>query len=91
MSIKRLTEEESLAAMEMTVKRALDEVAMMTEAELKATPSATTGACCLYTFGVSSCTSSTTYNACRQAAANTGTVFQWTANTSCSSVRCPPS
>jgi hypothetical protein len=87
--IKTLTAEESLAAMKSTLERAEQELAALSQKELAANPAAPTGACCLYTYGVASCTGGVTYAGCQQAAANTGTMFKWTAGKSCTQTTCP--
>ena len=83
--LRDLSEDESRKAMREVVERATGEAKALSEEE----PAASTGACCLYTFGVSSCTSGLTYNGCRKAAQNTGTMFKWTQGKSCSQVSCP--
>lgn len=89
MAIKELNHEESMSALRKTVEKAEILAQSLTADELKATPNAGTGACCLYTYGTSSCTGGITQTACAKAAANTGTMYSFTEGKSCSQVSCP--
>ena len=87
--VKDLSEKESREAMKNAIEKATEEARALSEADLKLDSKAPTGACCLYTFGVSSCTDGVTEKACRTAASNTGTMYKWKKGKSCSEISCP--
>ncbi len=87
--IKELNDKESREAMKNAIESATEEAKALSEADLKLDDKAPTGACCLYTYGVSSCTGSITEKACRTAANNTGTMYKWKKGKSCSEISCP--
>jgi Ni,Fe-hydrogenase I small subunit len=89
MATRELTHDESIEALRETVERAQSLAQEYSAEELANDAEMSTGACCLYTYGVSSCTSGITQTACARAAANTGTMYKFTAGKSCSQVRCP--
>ena len=87
--MRDLSEDESRKAMREVVERATEEAKALSEEETKLNAVAPTGACCLYTFGVSSCVSGLTFDGCRKAARNTGTMFKWTQGKTCAQESCP--
>ena len=96
--MRKLGHEESMEALssakakkvfETALKQATSEVKKLTKEQLKSTPRAPTGACCLYTYGVSSCTNGMTESACNEAARRTNTIAKWTRGWSCRETRCP--
>ena len=58
---KELTAEESLAAQKDALTRAVDVAKTLTDLDIKLDEKSPTGACCLYTIGVSSCTDAVSY------------------------------
>lgn len=82
-----LTDAESKTAMKDAVKQAAEKASSLSAAELK-TEQAATGACCLYTYGVSNCTSGLTKKSCTDAA-GTSFVNKWTQGKSCAQTTCP--
>jgi|GEM_PF-6028484 len=89
MGIKELSHEESVKALREAVENASSLASSITSEELAANPNTETGACCLYTYGVASCTGGITQTACAKAASNTGTMYKFTTGRSCSQVSCP--
>jgi len=87
--IRELNDKESREAMKATIERATEEAKTLSEADLKLDEKAATGACCLYTYGVSSCTGGLTKKSCKKAASNTGTMWKWKKGKSCSEISCP--
>lgn len=86
---RELTDTESREAMSQAIDHAIEEVKALAEAEIKLNATTPTGACCLYTFGVSACTESITKSACRTAANETGTMWKWFKGKKCSEIKCP--
>ena len=87
---QELNENASRTAMKKTIERAVEETKEFTETDLKLDERTPTGACYLYTYGVSSCTSGITEKACRKAATNAGVSWDWKKDKTCSEINCPP-